>query len=83
MNLSLNTKLIQGYRSNSQIARVLTENWVKENSYCPCCGEISLNNFANNRPVADFYCKNCSEEFELKSKTGKLTNTTRMVLIPQ
>ena len=75
MNLSLNTKLIQGYRSNSQIARVLTENWVKENSYCPCCGEISLNNFANNRPVADFYCKNCTEEFELKSKTGKLTNT--------
>ncbi len=75
MNLSLNTKLIQGYRSNSQIARVLTENWVKENSYCPCCGEIPLNNFANNRPVADFYCKNCTEEFELKSKTGKLTNT--------
>ncbi len=75
MNLILNTKLAEGYSSNSQIARILTENWVKENSYCPCCGEIPLNEFENNRPVADFYCKKCSEEFELKSKTGKLSNT--------
>ena len=75
MNLSFNTKLAEGYTSNSQIARILTENWVKENSYCPCCGNVPLNEFENNRPVADFYCKNCSEEFELKSKNGNLTNT--------
>ncbi len=75
MKLSFNTKLAEGYSSNSQIARVLTENWVKENSYCPCCGEIPLNEFENNRPVADFYCKKCNEEFELKSKNGKLSNT--------
>ena len=75
MNLIFNTKLAEGYSSNSQIARILTENWVKENSYCPCCGETPLNEFENNRPVADFYCKKCSEEFELKSKNGNLTNT--------
>lgn len=75
MNLSFNTKLAVGYSSNSQIARVLTENWVKENSYCPCCGNLPLNEYENNRPVADFYCKSCSEEFELKSKNGNLTNT--------
>lgn len=75
MNLTLNIKLAEGYSSNSQIVRILTENWVKENSYCPCCGEIPLNEFENNRPVADFYCKKCSEEFELKSKNGKLSNT--------
>jgi type II restriction enzyme len=75
MNLIFNTKLAEGYSSNSQIARILTENWVKENSYCPCCGEVPLNEFENNRPVADFYCKKCSEEFELKSKNGKLSNT--------
>ncbi|RDB03191.1 DpnI domain-containing protein [Runella aurantiaca] len=75
MNLNFNTKLAEGYTSNSQIARILTENWVKENAYCPCCGEIPLNEFENNRPVADFYCKKCSEEFELKSKSGKLSNT--------
>ncbi|MCF8322604.1 MAG: restriction endonuclease [Flavobacterium sp.] len=75
MNLNFNTKLAEGYSSNSQIARILTENWVKENSYCPCCGEISLNEFKNNEPVADFYCKKCDEEFELKSKNGKFSNT--------
>jgi len=75
MNLSLNIKLAEGYKSNSQIARVLTENWVKENSYCPCCGEIPLNEFRNNMPVADFFCNKCSEEFELKSKSGKFSNT--------
>jgi hypothetical protein len=78
MNLSFNTKLADGYSSNSQIARVLTENWVKENSYCPCCGEVPLNEFENNRPVADFYCKKCSEEFELKSKNGKFSNTINL-----
>jgi type II restriction enzyme len=75
MNLSFDTKLAQGYSSNSQIARILTENWVLNNSYCPSCGDLPLIDFKNNRPVADFYCKNCSEEFELKSKGGKLTNT--------
>jgi type II restriction enzyme len=75
MDLSFNTNLADGYTSNSQIARVLTENWVKENSYCPSCGETPLNEYENNRPVADFYCKKCSEEFELKSKNGKFSNT--------
>jgi type II restriction enzyme len=75
MDLRLNTRLAENYTSNSQIARVLTENWVKENSYCPNCGNIPLNNFENNRPVADFYCKKCSEEFELKSKSGRFSNT--------
>lgn len=75
MNLNLNTKLAEGYSSNSQIARILTENWVKENSYCPCCGELPLNEFDNNKPVADFYCEKCSEQFELKSKNGRLSNT--------
>jgi type II restriction enzyme len=75
MNLDFNTKLADGYTSNSQIARILTEDWVKQNSYCPSCGCLPLNEFANNRPVADFYCSTCSEEFELKSKNGTLTNT--------
>ena len=75
MDLSFNLKLAQGYRSNSQIARVLTENWVLNNSYCPSCGDLPLSEFENNKPVADFYCKKCSEEFELKSKGGKLTSS--------
>lgn len=75
MNLSFNTQLAQGYTSNSQIARLLTEDWVLRHSYCPSCGALPLQEFENNRPVADFYCGNCQEEFELKSKRGQLTKT--------
>ncbi|MDM1715680.1 DpnI domain-containing protein [Thiopseudomonas alkaliphila] len=75
MNLTFNTSLADGYTSNSQIARILTENWALKSLYCPSCGGLPLNAFENNRPVADFYCKRCNEEFELKSKHGKLSNT--------
>ncbi|WP_264520175.1 DpnI domain-containing protein [Flavobacterium sp. N1994] len=75
MDLNFNIELAKGYSSNSQIARVLTEDWVKKNSYCPSCGEKPLNDFENNRPVADFYCVKCTEEFELKSKSGKFSTT--------
>jgi len=70
LNLNFNTYKANKYTSKSQIARVLTEDWVKNNSYCPNCGELHLNEFKNNKPVADFYCKTCSEQFELKSKNA-------------
>ncbi len=70
MNLQFDRYLANNYTSNSQIARVLTENWVKHNSYCPNCGCSELSEFENNKPVADFYCGDCLEEFELKSKGG-------------
>jgi len=70
MNLGFDTYKATNYTSNSQIARVLTEDWVKTNSYCPNCGESHLNEFENNKPVADFYCKSCLEQFELKSKNA-------------
>ncbi len=70
MDLFFDKDKAKGYNSSSQIARVLTEEWVKQNSFCPCCGREYLTNFENNRPVADFYCDTCKEEFELKSKNG-------------
>jgi type II restriction enzyme len=73
MNLQFNTKLAENYTSNSQIARVLTESWVLNNSYCPSCGEAYLHKYDNNKPVADFLCNTCNEQYELKSKSGKLT----------
>ncbi len=74
MNLTFSKSLASNYTSKSQISRVLTENWVKVNLYCPNCGNKKINNFENNRPAADFFCKNCYEEFELKSKKGLLGN---------
>lgn len=72
MNLNINIGLAEGYKSKSQIARVLTEDWVVNHMYCPCCGTSQIYKFENNRPVADLYCNGCNEEFELKSKNGKI-----------
>ena len=74
MNLNFDTSLIEKYTSKSQISRILTEDWVNKNIFCPNCGNNKLSNFENNRPVADFYCLSCQEEFELKSKKGNLGN---------
>jgi type II restriction enzyme len=71
MNLKLNPQLADSYKSFSQIARVLTENWVKENSYCPNCGADKINEYQNNNPFGDFYCVDCKEDFELKGKNGR------------
>lgn len=59
------------YTSGSQNARTWTETWVRTWGYCPNCGAANLSSFPNNRPVADFFCPSCNEEFELKSKKGK------------
>lgn len=53
---------------------MLSEDWVTNQSYCPNCNAEPLAEFANNQPVADFYCSNCDEEYELKSKKAKLSN---------
>jgi type II restriction enzyme len=68
MNLSLEIELAESYKSPSQKARVLTENWVNQQMYCPNCGCHHLLKTPNNQPVADFYCPDCNEIFELKSK---------------
>lgn len=72
MNLNLNHPSINRYKSNSQKIRVLSEYWVSGNMYCPNCGNLILSEFPNNKPVADFFCSSCSEEYELKSKKGSI-----------
>jgi len=73
MDLNFNQQLASAYTSPSQIVRVLSEDWVAKQSYCPNCSAQPLAEFANNEPVADFYCANCKEQFELKSKKAKLS----------
>lgn len=59
------------YDSGSQSARFWTERWVKEQVFCPNCGHPHISQFQANRPVADFFCTSCSEEYELKSQKTK------------
>ncbi|MCD8146714.1 MAG: restriction endonuclease [Clostridiales bacterium] len=70
MDTSLDCSLANGYKSKAQIARVLTETWTSEHMYCPLCGWPAITKFPNNRAVADFYCPNCKNQFEQKSKNG-------------
>jgi len=71
MRLNFNAVLATQYKNQSQAIRVMTENWVKNEIFCPNCGNF-VNDFKNNSPVADFYCENCREEYELKSKKDEM-----------
>lgn len=74
MDLQMNDKVAEEYSNKSQKIRVITENWVSQNLFCPYCGNVHICHFENNRPVADFYCPSCSEEYELKSKHTAIHN---------
>ncbi|MCF0212800.1 MAG: restriction endonuclease [Bacteroidales bacterium] len=68
MDLAFDASLIEGYHGKTQMARVLSENWVARHMYCPVCGNPVLIKYAANKPVADFYCDACGNDFELKSQ---------------
>ncbi|MBK9005898.1 MAG: hypothetical protein IPM31_02780 [Anaerolineae bacterium] len=51
------------YSSPAQRIRVMMEEWVSRAGFRPNCGR-ALSQFENNKPVADFCCGNCSEEYE-------------------
>ena len=72
LNLQMDIRNIEKYNSNTQKIRVITETWVEKNMFCPYCGSDSISGFENNRPVADFFCPFCKEEYELKSKSTSI-----------
>ncbi|HJU08497.1 MAG TPA: DpnI domain-containing protein [Rhodanobacteraceae bacterium] len=58
------------YTSRPQLIRVLSERWLATSGYCPAClGSLAA--YPNNNPAADFACKTCEFDFELKSKAGQ------------
>lgn len=67
LDLNINLALALGFKSPSQKVRVITEEWVRKEVFCPNC-ENRLIPFEANNPVGDFYCEKCYENFELKSK---------------
>ncbi len=72
MILNFDAQLALNYKSQSQRVRVLTEQWVDNSVFCPNCGHLKIDKYPNNKPVADFYCSNCREEYELKSKQDSI-----------
>lgn len=74
MDLQINTKLATGYKSKSQVARILTESWFADNAYCPACSSNTVERLPDNTKVIDFQCSECEENFQLKSKSRKFGN---------
>lgn len=72
MDFHFDLSLAENYHSSSQKVRVMSENWVGKNVFCPICGNPHICNLSNNKPVADLQCDNCGEIFELKSKKGRI-----------
>ena len=66
LNLKLDRSLAKGYKSSSQIARIMTEQWVCRNLKTPCCN-VRFHPLANNTRSADFTCSACNKPFQLKS----------------
>ncbi len=60
------------FESPSQNARLWSELWAQTHLFCPHCGAARIAKFPNNRPVADFHCAACAEEYELKAKNGRI-----------
>ena len=72
MDLRFNISLASGYKSAAQMARVLTEDWLARNMYCPTCGEISIKKAEANAPVKDYVCEHCKSQYEFISVPLKL-----------
>lgn len=72
MKLTFDGKLATNYTNASQKVRVVSEQWVNESIFCPNCGYLDIDKYPNNQPVADFFCSNCQEDYELKSKQDNM-----------
>lgn len=74
LNLSIyNHALLEKYKSNSQRARVLTENWFNHQMYCPCCLNNNVISYPNNQKVYDFLCEKCKADYQLKASNKRFT----------
>ncbi len=70
VDLALKPDLTPRITNPSQIAGKLTERWVTENLYCPACPSDSLEPTKPGTKVVDFRCPECTEFFQLKSRSS-------------
>ena len=67
MNLQCRTESALSYKSASQIAGILGEDWCKRELYCPACSSECLSPSRRNTPAIDFVCPVCDQPYQLKS----------------
>jgi type II restriction enzyme len=59
------------FEGPTQKARFWTEAWVARSLFCPNCGAETISRFPANRRLADFECRACREEYELKAQKSR------------
>jgi type II restriction enzyme len=67
MNLQCRAELGRAYKSGSQVARVISEDWCSRELYCAACSSDRLLSSRANTPAIDFVCPECDQSFQLKS----------------
>jgi len=68
LDLTIKLDGAEGYKSSSQLTRVMTENWVSHNMYCLACDSDTLHTVRRGEPVIDFSCPDCHERYQVKAK---------------
>ena len=71
MDLQLDPSIAAGYKSPSQVARVVTEHWADSNLYCLACTYDELDSLSGSTPVTDYRCPSCEARYQLKSQRGR------------
>lgn len=74
MDLALRGELAEAYSSRSQIARVITQDWVAREVPCLRCSTLPLKMTTQNTKARDFDCPSCSEPYELKSTSRRFSH---------
>ena len=69
MQLELPRAGLEGYKSNSQRARIATEAWATKNLYCLSCDSDELSCSPPNTAAVDYVCPNCDAPFQLKAQS--------------
>ena len=75
MDLWLDMGVAEGYRSKSQIARRISEDWASRNMYCLDCASDRLIAVRPNAPVLDYVCPECEASYQLKAKKSSFGRT--------
>ena len=85
MQLQLPGAGLEGYKSNSQRARVATEAWGVENLYCLNCNSDELSCSPPNTAAVDYICPDCDASFQLKAQShsfgGKIVDAAYATML--
>jgi len=77
MELSLDLRTANGYKSGTQRARRITEAWFGATMYCPACPEERLTQTRQNTRVVDFFCSHCGAQFQVKARSRPISGRLR------